>query len=163
MARDLHGKSSRESHHAIVHVVAVITLGAHAAFAQSEPHSAVSFFGGAASGASDTGAALGGSLLVDLHERVSIEGQGTYLDRGDGADAVTAHVLRAPSWSLAFPRDGVWEARSFTDSAPSVGGGFRFNVTDRVMLRPDVRALVIFADGDTHTLATFGVHLGYRF
>jgi hypothetical protein len=31
------------------------------------------------------------------------------------------------------------------------------------MVRPDVRALVIFADGDTHTVGMFGVQLGYRF
>jgi hypothetical protein len=53
--------------------------------------------------------------------------------------------------------------RSFTDPALSVGGGGGLNMTDRVMLRPDVRALVIFADGDTHTIATFGVHFGCRF
>lgn len=58
--------------------------------------------------------------------------------------------------SLTFPRDGVWQTRSFTDPALNVGGGVRFNMTDRVMLRPDVWALVIFADGDTHTIATFG-------
>jgi hypothetical protein len=39
----------------------------------------------------------------------------------------------------------------------------RFNVTERLMLRPDVRALVIFANGETHTLGEFLVNLGYPF
>lgn len=33
--------------------------------------------------------ALGGSVLSDLNERVLVEGQGTYLDRGAGANAFT--------------------------------------------------------------------------
>jgi hypothetical protein len=36
-------------------------------------------------------------------------------------------------------------------------------VNERVMVRPDVRALVVFAEGDTHTLGMFGVQIGYRF
>jgi hypothetical protein len=31
------------------------------------------------------------------------------------------------------------------------------------MVRPDIRALVVFADSDTHTIGVFGVQLGYRF
>jgi hypothetical protein len=86
-----------------------MTLCADAAFGQSEPRSAVWFIGGAASGASDTGAALGGSLLVNLHERVLIEGQGMYVDRGDGADA----------WHAVRPGSGV---------CPAPGSGFGLGV-----------------------------------
>ena len=64
---------------------------------------------------------------------------------------------------LAFPAAAGWERASFTDPALSLGGGIRFDLTDRVMVRPDIRALTIFADGETHTLAVFGVNLGYRF
>jgi hypothetical protein len=45
----------------------------------------------------------------------------------------------------------------------SVGGGLRFNVNDRLMVRPDIRALVVFSAGETQTLGLFGVQLGYRF
>jgi hypothetical protein len=220
-------------------------------FAQSEPRAAVSASVGAGSGSSDTGVAAGGALLFDVHDRVSVEGEGMYLNRGKGADAFTAggavllnflpatgslvpyaaiggglyHVsfdladprfmgpagaqrgagstgCAAPGsgfgfgsgpgfgggtgtcpataagyWGvgalpnfyarrlgpLAFPRGGAWEARTFTDPAASIGGGLRFNISERLMIRPDARALVIFADGETHTLGVFVVHLGYRF
>ncbi len=31
------------------------------------------------------------------------------------------------------------------------------------MVRPDARALIVFADGETHTVGVFVVHVGYRF
>jgi hypothetical protein len=31
------------------------------------------------------------------------------------------------------------------------------------MVRPDIRALVVFANGETNTVGVFGVQLGYRF
>lgn len=64
---------------------------------------------------------------------------------------------------MSVPAGGPWESRSFTDPAVSIGGGVRFNVSEHLMIRPDIRALVVFADGDTHTLGVFGVQLGYRF
>ena len=64
---------------------------------------------------------------------------------------------------MSVPAGGVWETRSFVDPAMSVGGGLRFNVNEHLMVRPDIRALIVFADGDTHTLGVFGVQLGYRF
>jgi len=64
---------------------------------------------------------------------------------------------------LSFPRGGDWGTRSFTDPAVNLGGGLRFDVTDRLMIRPDARALVVFGDGKTHTLGVFVVHVGYRF
>jgi opacity protein-like surface antigen len=64
---------------------------------------------------------------------------------------------------MAVPPGGAWDGRSFTDPAVSVGGGVRFNVHERLMVRPEARALVVFADGDTHTVGVFRVQLGYRF
>jgi hypothetical protein len=64
---------------------------------------------------------------------------------------------------LTVPVGGRWETRAFTDPAVTFGGGIRFNVNEHVMVRPDVRALVVFGDGETHTLGMFGVQLGYRF
>jgi hypothetical protein len=65
--------------------------------------------------------------------------------------------------AMAVPVGGVWESRSFMDPAVNLGGGLRFNVNEHVMVRPDIRALVVFAEGETHTLGVFGVQLGYRF
>jgi hypothetical protein len=64
---------------------------------------------------------------------------------------------------MSVPGAGGWDDRSFVDPALSLGGGVRFNVSEHVMVRPDIRALVIFADGDTDTIGVFGVQLGYRF
>jgi len=232
-------------------IAAVLAVTAPAALAQSESGIAVAVSGGIASGTSNTGAALGGSMLFDINERVSIEGQGTYLDRGAGADGFTVgggllvNLLRsrepvvpyavvgggvyhvsydlanprflgpagtqfaaggtvcpAPGtgfgfgpgpglgagartcpgsavgyWGvgalpqfyarrlgpLAFPRSAAWDTRTFTDPALSVGGGLRVNITDRLMFRPALRAVVVFADGETHTLGVFVVNVGYRF
>ena len=238
---------------AFVITAAAVTLLASTALAQSDiaPRTAVSLVGGAGSTTSTTGVALGGSVLFDLNDRASLEAQGTYLDRGAGADAVSVSgsllvnlisarervvpyaaagggvyrtsfdlanpaflgpmdtpfgsgsaVCPAPGtgfgsgpgagfgpgpgtcpatvaghWGvgqmpgfyarrlgpMVVPAGGVWEARSFTDPAMSVGGGLRFNVNEHLMVRPDIRALVVFADGDTHTMAVFGVNVGYRF
>jgi hypothetical protein len=223
------------------------------AFAQTgTPRAAISLTVGAVTGASDSGAAVGGALLFDLSDHVSLEGQGTYLDRGRGASAfsvegdVLVNMVRATGsvvpyavagggvyrvsfdldhprflgpvgaqfaggttvcpapgpgfgsgpgpgfgragdrpcspdvsgyWGvgelplfyarrlgpLTFPRGAAWDGRSFTDPAASLGGGVRVHVTERFVIRPDLRALVVFADGDTHTLGVFTVKLGYRF
>jgi hypothetical protein len=232
---------------------AAVTLITSTAFAQSEiaPRTAISFAGGAGSTTSTTGVALGGSALFDLNDRASLEAQGTYLDRGAGADALNASVsllvnlvssrerivpyaavgggvyrasfdladprflgpvgaqfapnsmvcpapgsgiglgpgagfgpgtaacpaTAAGHWgvgqmgefyarrlgALVVPAGGAWETHSFTDPALSFGGGLRFNVSEHLMVRPDVRALVVFADGETHTMAVYGVSVGYRF
>jgi hypothetical protein len=234
-------------------LTSAITLLAATALAQSDlaPRAAVSFLGGAGSTRSTTGVALGGSWLFDLNDRASVEAQGTYLDRGAGADALSVNgsllvdliparerivpyaavggglyrasfelanpaflgpvaaqfgpgstVCPAPGtgigpgpgagfgvgtgtcpadvagyWGvgrmpgfygrrlgpMVVPVGGAWESRAFTDPALSLGGGVRFHVNDRVMVRPDIRALVVFADGDAHTLGVFGVQVGYRF
>jgi hypothetical protein len=64
---------------------------------------------------------------------------------------------------LVVPAGGMWAARTFTDPAFGLGGGVRFHINDRLMVRPDIRALTVFADGDTRTMAVFGVNVGYRF
>lgn len=230
-----------------------LALLASTALAQSEiaPRTAVSFVGGAGAATSTVGVALGASWLFDVNDRASVEAQGTYLDRGTGANAVSAtgsllvNLLSARErvvpyaavgggmyrtsfdlanpaflgpvggqfgpgnivcpavgtgvgpgpaagfgpgaatcpatvagyWGvgqmpgiyarrlgpLTVPAGGAWQTRSFTDPAMSFGGGLRLNVNERLMVRPDVRALVVFADGKTHTIGVFGVNLGYRF
>jgi hypothetical protein len=65
--------------------------------------------------------------------------------------------------ALVVPTTGFWETRSFVDPAATIGAGVRFNVSDRVMIRPDVRARMIFGDGDTHVMTVFAFNVGYRF
>ena len=64
---------------------------------------------------------------------------------------------------MSVPANGQWGMRSFTDPALTLGGGIRLDVTERFYVRPDVRALVVFANGDRLTLATMTVGFGYRF
>jgi hypothetical protein len=232
-------------------LITAAAVGVPSASAQSNRRAAVAVGAGVGSGSSDTGVAVGGALLFDVHEHMSLEGEGMYLSRGRGADAFSGEgsvlfnvlpaseplvpyavfgggvyhvsfdlshprflgpagmqfgagstVCPAPGsgfglgpgpgfgagmgacpatvggyWGvgalpdfyarrlgpLAFPQGGAWETRTFTDPALSVGGGLRFNVSERLMVRPDAQALIIFADGDTHTLGVFVVHLAYRF
>lgn len=80
---------------------------------------------------------------------------------GDGSRSMGsfyANRLRQP----AFASSGRM-MRSFTDPAITVGGGLRFDVNDRVFVRPDVRALVVFSGGDRLVLTTMTVGLGFRF
>jgi hypothetical protein len=64
---------------------------------------------------------------------------------------------------IAVPIDSAWGHRSFTDPAATIGGGLRFDVSDHVMVRSDVRARLIFADGETDTMGVFAFNVGYRF
>lgn len=65
--------------------------------------------------------------------------------------------------AMTMPADGRWGSRTFTDPAVTFGGGIRFDVTEAISLRPDVRTIMVIADGDTYTLASFSVAIGYRF
>jgi hypothetical protein len=64
---------------------------------------------------------------------------------------------------MTIPSNGSWMMRSFTDPVLTVGGGIRINVTNRIYVRPDVRALVVFGGGDRMVLTNMVVGLGYRF
>ena len=235
-------------------LTAAITLAISPAFAQPSDRAAVALTAGVSTGEEQTGAALGGTVLVNITERVAVEANGTYLDRGSGADAVNVgasfilNLLAArastapyvviggsvhhatfdlsdarflgnrdvpfaagsrvcvapgvgagpgvagpmPWWgvghvtcpanmagylgigemprfygtrlgSIEVPAGGRWDDVSFTDPAVSFGGGVRLNLTDRLVVRPDLRALIIFGDGDKHTVGVFVVNIGYRF
>ena len=64
---------------------------------------------------------------------------------------------------MTIPADGRWAMRSFTDPALTLGGGMHLHVTDRLDVRPDLRALVAFTNGDRLVLTTMTVGVGYRF
>lgn len=230
-------------------ITAAVVYAPPLARAQADSRVALSGSIGVATDSADAGAAAGAALLVDVHERISLEGQGAYFRRGEGANAFTLggsvlvnlfpagdsvvpylaagaglyHVsfdLDRPRFlgpagaqfspgsvvcpgrgsgfgagagpgfgsgscpanvagywgvgalpefyarrlgGLAFPGTGAWGTREFTDPAVNLGAGIRFNVTDRLMVRPDARALVVFGEGHTHTLGVFTLHVGYRF
>jgi hypothetical protein len=53
--------------------------------------------------------------------------------------------------------------QTFDDFAWSVGGGVDLFVNHHVAFRPDVRVLMVHADGDTRPTAIYGVHFAYHF
>lgn len=59
--------------------------------------------------------------------------------------------------------DGQGAMHGFSDPAISVGGGVRMAITERVYFRPEVRAVVLFADGRSAATGLFTIGLGYRF
>lgn len=64
---------------------------------------------------------------------------------------------------MMVPTNGRWGRRSFTDPAISVGGGIRLDVSPRVHVRPDARALIVIANGSSHTVGVVTIGVGYRF
>lgn len=220
---------------------------------------------GGLSGGNGSGAALGGSFTFGLNDRLAIEGTGTYLYRGMGAEALNLNLgllvnlvpsdrkavpyaaiggglYRASfdlgsnrffgmmgsqypagtqmvpiqgmpgygmmgggyygpsgmmgmmgmmgSWNpstqgawpgptftpgqmpmfyanrlgpMTVPQNGMWGMRSFTDPAVSLGGGVRLDLSERLSVRPDARALVVIGNGDSYTIGVFSFNVGYRF
>jgi hypothetical protein len=59
--------------------------------------------------------------------------------------------------------NGRWPPRSFVDPALTFAGGVRFDLTPRVYIRPDVRSLLVFGNGDTMMVTTAGLGVGVRF
>ena len=64
---------------------------------------------------------------------------------------------------MSIPSDSRWGTRTFTDPALTFGGGIRVDLTNRLYLKPDVRALVVFANSDRLVLTNMVVGIGYRF
>jgi len=64
---------------------------------------------------------------------------------------------------MLVPANGMWGMRAFTDPALAIGGGVRMNLTDRVWLRPEARALLVLADGSTFSVGTFSFGVGFKF
>jgi len=65
--------------------------------------------------------------------------------------------------TMQVPSEGRWGMHTFGDPAVSVGGGVRIDVSERVYVRPEFRALVALADGRSSTTGMFTVGIGYRF
>jgi hypothetical protein len=64
---------------------------------------------------------------------------------------------------MTVPSNGHWGMRAFTDPALTLGGGIRIDLTNRLYVRPDVRALLVFANNDRLVLTNMVVGVGYRF
>jgi hypothetical protein len=126
------------------------------------------------------GSSVAASLLVDLTDRkrtavpylavgggiygaMSGMGSGRFFGNMDAQYSGSQTTGMHGVGSMQGAYDGGWNTRSSTDPAISLGGGLRMDVSDRVFVRPDVRALVAFADGRSYTTALVTVGVGYRF
>lgn len=65
--------------------------------------------------------------------------------------------------SMRLSENGRWERRSFTDPATSVGGGALIRLSEKLVLRPDARAILVFNDGDTNAIGLVNLGIGFRF
>jgi hypothetical protein len=79
-----------------------------------------------------------------------------------GVGALPAFYARRLG-SLPFPRGTTWGTREFTDPVVNLGGGVRFHVTERLMVRPDARTLFVFTGDEVESVGVFVVHVAYRF
>ena len=64
--------------------------------------------------------------------------------------------------AMSVPANNAWGMRGFTDPAVSIGGGVTIGLTEHWFLRPDARALVVFGNGDSYTVAIVTVGLGFQ-
>jgi hypothetical protein len=207
---------------------ALAVVCASPVLAQPSGKTVLSFTAGVSTGEGQTGGLFGGTVLVNVNNWMSLEGNGSWFDRGSGADAFNVggslllnlvsaqsrgvpyfvmgasvhhatfdlsderyfHMGEMPNAPGSFscvqtghryfcgqmpmfyarrlddsqlPPNGMWDDAGFTDPAVSFGGGLRFHLTERWMIRPDLRALMIFTEDDTHTVGVFVVNFGYRF
>ena len=63
---------------------------------------------------------------------------------------------------MSVPANNAWGMRGFTDPAVSIGGGVTIGLTEHWFLRPDARALVVFGNGGSSTVAVVTVGFGFR-
>lgn len=54
-------------------------------------------------------------------------------------------------------------SRTFTDPALVFGGGLTYNATEHLFIRPEARALMVIAQGDTYTVGFVTARVGVRF
>lgn len=97
---------------------------------------------------------------------------GSYGSRGSvwiGSNGTPFNMPQMPMFyarrmgDVSIPASGMMARRSFTDPAAIFGGGVTLNASDRIYVRPEARALMVFGGGDTYTLGFFTLRVGFRF
>lgn len=147
-------------------------------------------FAGAATDFSETGLAAGMAMGWDATPRIALEGNGSWFDRGDGANAFSAaaklqvRLRSVPVVPFAEAGFGLYRAwfeadstavpefyqqritatdRTVTDPAFVFGGGVNLFASRRVSIRPEVETLLVVGGGQTHFVTTFAARLVYHF
>lgn len=87
-----------------------------------------------------------------------------------GADSGQAYDMpRLPMFyaqrigPLQVPVSGGWGSRTFTDPAMTLALGMRVDLSDRLYVRPDLRAVVPFNNGNSFAVYTATMGFGVRF
>lgn len=107
---------------------------------------------------------MGDRRFFGMMQGDSASGMGTQSWSGSTWDVSRMPMFyRGRIGTAELPADGRWGMYSFGDPAVSVGGGLRIDVSGRMYVRPEFRALVALADGRSFATGLFTVGLGYRF
>jgi hypothetical protein len=100
-------------------------------------------------------------LFPTLRARPFVEGGlGLYHASFDSMAARMPHFYQT---RMNTGLNGPAETAAFTDPACVLGGGLSIGVTRRLMVRPNVEAMVVARHSRTYVVTTVAVHLAYRF
>jgi hypothetical protein len=91
-----------------------------------------------------------------------------FVSGGVGLQRATFDSLASPAPDFYRRRmtdasSGLRTAYEFDDFAYSAGAGADIFVRRHLAVRPDVRLVFVTKDGNTRTVAIYGVHLAYHF
>ncbi len=143
------------------------------------------------------GGTLAGTAAWQVNPWIAIEGRGTWIDRGVGANAFAADLsgllnlgrkssvtpfvgagyglYRASFDSTGQAMPGFYRRRlldgstfavnavAFTDPATRLTAGVDILTRRHLTIRPEASVLLVRSGGETNTMVTVGVRLGYRF
>ena len=174
----------------------MLTLSVNASAQQaagpdSQHATTLNVFAGAATDSSQTGLAAGMAMGWDGSPRLAFEGNGSWFDRGDGANAFAAAAkmqvrVRAArpvvpfveagfglyrAWfdpdSTAIPefyRDRITATdRTVTDPAFVFGAGLNLFVSRQISIRPEIETLLVRGGGQNYYVSTFAARFVYHF
>jgi hypothetical protein len=174
----------------------MLALAVSASAQQADPPepqhaTTLNVFAGAATDSSATGLSAGMALGWDATPRFALEGSGSWLDRGDGADAFAAAFkvqarLRSALTVVPFVETGfgmyrVWfdpdataipefyqdrvtaTDRTVTDPAFVFGGGVTLMASRRISIRPEVETLLVRDGGRNYFVTTVAARFAYHF
>jgi hypothetical protein len=176
---------------ALVMLLLSMNASAQQATPSEEHATTLNVFAGAGTDSSQTGPVAGMAMGWEATPLLALEGSGSWLDRGDGADAFAAafkvqarlQSLRTvvPYVEAGFGMYRAWfdpdstaipefyqnritaTDRTVTDPAFVVGGGVSVFASRRISIRPEIETLLVRDHGRNYFVTTFAARLAYHF
>ena len=158
---------------------------------EGEHATTLNVFAGAGTDSSETGLVAGMAMGWDATRRLALEGSGSWLDRGAGADAFSAAMkvqarLRTVRTVVPFVEAGfamyrAWfdpgstaipafyqqritaTDRTVTDPAFVFGGGVSLFASRRTSIRPEAETIFVRSSGQNYFVTTFAARFVYHF